>query len=211
MPFSLGGLTSGDESKAVYLMSHGPVGRVKDEAEAVAALMQHLKAIGKDDDESVDLSITSETNFVEAVERASLLALEYEMKKAGVDALVEKLKKRAARHEKRIKTIREGLAEVFAGLGRQNLETPSGTVFLKRNPASFEVVNEAQVSREYRSWEIDKAKLKTAYADWHAKLEDLEKIPDEDDRADAIAEHMLTEPGGGKLTPGKLSAQIKRD
>lgn len=119
---------------------------VTKEAEAVRLLMDVFKG---DDDETREIVIESETNFKEAV--VAILASIDDDKAlvAGIKDRLDDLGSRKSRVEKRSERKRAALEAAFMVAECGPIETPCGTVSLKKGTQQLRIVDESQIPAEF--------------------------------------------------------------
>lgn len=176
------------------------------EAMAVQKLKEALEILGAEDPEMLDISIESETNFKEALERV----LRYEGETAalleGLSAYMRSLGDRQRRYKNRIEWCRTLIAGALSQAGVKKLETASATVSLTTMSPKVMVVSEAEVPAGY--WiippppppTIDEKALQKALLARATALAAAKENPDPAAYEAALAEHP-TIPGATLAEP----------
>lgn len=127
------------------------------ETEAAKTLIAHLHDLRADDEDTVRDSIEGETNLHEAIADAVRQIGEDEAAIASLTDYIAALSARKDRLKERVETTREAIA-VSMGLAHlKTMETPYGTVTLRRTPQSLVVVDETAIPYEY--WKPQPPKL----------------------------------------------------
>lgn len=175
------------------------------EAKAVAILIDNLRQMNLLTDENLAIAIESETSLREVVEK--LLDDEHEAE-ADVDKMkkrIEDLQTRKKMYEERKGAIRAIIAVALGQSGTKSLRTAFGTITLKIGAPELIITNEAEVPVEYFEQPdpvIDKKALGAAVRNNESKRTEslaaveeafaverslLSEIPDEEERAEALA------------------------
>jgi len=151
--------------------NHNPAADLAKQAEAAQTLIEHLRALGADDDEqTVADSIEGETGFFEALAEAVRAVGEDEALAEATKAYEEKLASRRQRIERRAEAVRAAIGVAMETAGVKQRETAYGTVSLAATQPKVIVTEEADIPSKY--WKpkdptLDKKALK---ADLDAKI-----------------------------------------
>jgi hypothetical protein len=130
-----------------------PHGWLGAEAEAARRLLADLSALGLDD-ESQELTVASETNFLEAVERALAEADECEMLCRGIEHQMQALGKREDRLEAKRDRIRDMIATAIEASGvKLPLRLPAATLSISTRAGKIVVTDEAAIPADY--WRVE--------------------------------------------------------
>lgn len=116
------------------------------EKRAAEALRTRLAGMS---DEDWSLTIESETNFVEAVDRVLAEMNEAEAMKTGIEALAAQLEERRTRYDGRVKRLKEALSLAMQAGDVPKLERPLATLSLKRLPVNLVITDEAKIPMDY--------------------------------------------------------------
>ena len=114
------------------------------------ALIEALAAIGKDDEETVELSIASETDLKEVCSWALGKIAEAEALEDGAKAAKAAAGIRAARFAARVERLRAALAEALGIAGMRGLVLPEATLSLMQLAPSVRVTDEEAVPEAYK-------------------------------------------------------------
>jgi len=127
------------------------------ETEAAKVLLMQIADIVADDDQLAADMVEAETNINEAIDHAvQRLALDFAAMR-GLDAMIDDLRKRRDRAEKRIENMRTALAVAMEQAGRKKIERPAVTLSLRSVPPSVVVTEEGDIPSVY--WEPQAPKL----------------------------------------------------
>lgn len=137
------------------------------EIEAARVLLAQYNDILADDQQARADAIEGETNIHEAIGQGLKRILEIELLEPGIEAAIANLKARGARLEAQKKNLRTALcvAMEMAELPGGKLETPLGTIALKRIPPKLDIVDESAIpARFFKPQEprLDRAALTAA-------------------------------------------------
>jgi len=113
-----------------------------DEAAQAAELIEALRQIGQADEESVELTIASETSLVEAAQKAVAMLDEAQAMMIGIDARMEALKARKARLGARVERIRDELTQALEMAGQKRLSLPEATLFMQPGREAMRITDE---------------------------------------------------------------------
>jgi hypothetical protein len=129
--------------------SHSLRIQIENEVELVTDIKAYLETIGVNDPEMVELSIESETSFVEIVETI----LKYEgitsgLRK-GLEQYIADLRDRVKRYKDRESYCREMISVAMLRSELPKLETSYGTVSVKRLPEKLIVLEPSDIPSEF--------------------------------------------------------------
>lgn len=113
---------------------------------AAEALRTKLAGISEED---WALTVESETDFPEAVDRVLYEMNEAELMKTGIEVMAAQLEERRTRYDGRIKRLKEALCLAMQVGDVQKLERPSATLSLKRVPAGLVITDEKAIPLDY--------------------------------------------------------------
>lgn len=116
------------------------------EKRAAEALRSKLAGIT---DEDWTLTVESETNFVEAVDKALKEIDDAQALVLGIEAMGAQLEERRTRYDGRIKKLKEAICLAMQVGEVQKLERPSATLSLKRVPPGLVITDEKQIPMDY--------------------------------------------------------------
>jgi hypothetical protein len=161
------------------------------EARAARQLIDWLRASGIDDEESVDLSVSSETSLKEA---ASLVLSAIDDDEALIAGCLEQIEQRQARVlrlRERSKNRRAALARALEDAGLPRLPLPEALLSLSKRGPAPDVYDETQVPDRF--WkEVVKVDRKLDRAALAAALSEPDGVP------------------GARLTNGGVSLTVRR-
>jgi hypothetical protein len=187
--------------------------------EAAKQLRMHISALvtgdSEDDQQTREDSFEGETTLDVELERAILAEDNDVVLKLGIEVRQAELKGRLDRIEKRIEARRGLIEQAMIVAGWKKKETPLGTVSLKDNPPSVEIVEESSVPTQFfkrADPTLDKAGIRKVLLERHKAIEEAKKIEDDDRRAAALrrAEETNPEIPGCQLNAGTQSLTIRR-
>lgn len=127
--------------------------QLREEALAAKMLIEALAQAGEDDEESIELTIASETNLNEAVEQALDVALHANAMCNAIGDRIDALKARQARLAARAERIRGLILTAMEMSGQRKLELPEATISVKPSPASVIVTSEDLIPDEW--WKVE--------------------------------------------------------
>lgn len=113
---------------------------------AAEALRTKLAGMSEED---WALTVESETDFPEAVDKVLSEILETEALVLGLGTIQTSLESRHARYQERIKRLKEALCLAMQVGDVQKLERPSATLSLKRVPAGLVITDEKAIPLDY--------------------------------------------------------------
>lgn len=120
------------------------------EAHGVRHLIRLLEESGITDQESIEISITSESALPEAVDAAVQQLGEVEAMIAALDKRADELGARKARLRERGERIRGAVVSALELAGVPSVPTPEGSVYLVRGRPSVRVFDEESIPAEFR-------------------------------------------------------------
>jgi Siphovirus Gp157 len=141
--------------------------QLEQQAQEAITLLADLAALGMEvDEETVEITVSSETSLAEAVASALVEAAGAEAAAAATADLITKLVQRRERQLARAERIRARVARALDSLGLRRLVTPAGTVSVVAAPARVIVTDEAAIPlawwRERTTRHLDKAGIRKA-------------------------------------------------
>ena len=140
---------------------------LEQQAAEARALLADLATLGVDvDEETVELTVASETDLAGAVAAAIVELAGAKAAAEATDALIAKLVLRRERQLARDERIRARIAQALGSLGLRRLVTPAGTVSVVAAPARVIITDEAAVPlnwwRQRVTPYLDKAGIRAA-------------------------------------------------
>lgn len=137
------------------------------EIEAARVLLATYPDVYGEDRQARTDGIEGETNLHEAIGQGLKRILEIELLEPGIEAAIANLKARAARLDAQKKNLRTAMcvAMEMAELPGGKLETPVGTISLKRIPPKLDIVDESAIPARFfkpQDPKLDKAALTAA-------------------------------------------------
>lgn len=137
------------------------------QAAEARALLADLATLGVDvDEETVELTVASETDLAGAVAAAIVEAAGAVAAAEATDALIAKLVLRRERQLARDERLRARIAQALGSLGLRKLATPAGSVSIVPAPARVLITDEAAVPlhwwRQRVTPYLDKAGIRAA-------------------------------------------------
>lgn len=144
------------------------VAELSREADAAAALIEHLRTLVAEPDEMIEDAIEGETNLKEALGKALARVSECEAMADAIKAQADALSARKRRLEAQADTIRAAILAAMSTAGLRKLELPAGTLSMKAVAPSLVITDEAAVPTQY--WKradptLDKRALLSALKD----------------------------------------------
>lgn len=131
-------------------MGYDPAIELNKETKAVKLVLEVLKGSPLEgDDDAIDMSIESETNFKEVIAK---LVHARNMDKATIEGIVnykKNLDARKKRLENRIDWIDTAITVALREAQLPKIETAVGTVFQKKVPDKLMIVNESEIPLGY--------------------------------------------------------------
>jgi hypothetical protein len=128
------------------------------EAQAVAALIESLNALGEGADETLLLdTIEGETNLLEAVDRLLERMAQTRAQVAGLEIVINDLGVRKKRFEDRINADRALIEQALMIAELEKVERPTATLFLSRRAPKVEIAEEGDIPAEF--WKPGEPKL----------------------------------------------------
>lgn len=119
------------------------------QTDAAKMLLAQCADILGDDAEAAQITIESETNLVEAIERAVKRIAEIDALRASIKDLVEKTKARDERFKNQRELLRTAVLMAMEGAGMARLEMAVATLSTKKVPAGLQVVDESQIPSKF--------------------------------------------------------------
>lgn len=136
---------------------------LQEQAAAARELIEALREAGRDDAETVDLSIASETDLKEVVGWALRKIAEAEALEAAAKAAAVAARGRAERFRARGERVRDATRDALEVAGLRKLELGEATISLVPSAVAVHVADEAEVPpqywREKTERSIDKAAI----------------------------------------------------
>ena len=135
------------------------------EIEAARVLLANMRDILGDDAEARAGTVEGETQLHETIAGGLARVAEIEALEAAIGVLMSNLKTRASRLAEQKEGLRTALTVALEIAELPRLETPIGTIALKRVPPALEIVDEALIpSRFFKAQEpkLDKKALGAA-------------------------------------------------
>lgn len=157
--------------------------------EDAKGLLRTYADILGDDADAKDMTLASETDLPEMIERAVTRIIEIAALSEGIDAAMAKLKARKSRLSDQEESLRTLLGVALEVAGKSKIEMPIGTVSLRPVPPSVRVTDEASIPSDFwkpQAPKLDKVALLKALKD-----KDAAPIP------------------GAELSNGGVTVQIK--
>ncbi len=145
------------------------------QAEAVKDLKALLADMGITCSETLQSSIESETDFVEAIVDLLKVEGEIDAQMEGLSAYIATLTARKAKMAEAKNEIRAGLARALKRSGEKKIPTAFGTVYTKSNPPKLKIVSEADVPETFYHMQLDQTELRKALVDRDKRLEEAKK------------------------------------
>lgn len=189
--------------------------RVQVEAAAVNEVRDQLAALGRTEPEYLDISIESETGFIELIEELLEREADADSFIVAIKARKEDLCARQERYVKRKETLRLLIAAALEAAGLPKQETAFGTVSISRVPQKAIVIEESEIPARF--WKVadpqlDRTGLTAALRERTAAIAAAQAIAVEDGRLAALeaADAAYPEIPGASLSNGGSTISIRR-
>lgn len=119
--------------------------QIENEVEIVGDIKAYLATLGVDDPELVELSVNSETGFVEIVEAILKLEGETSGLRKGLEQYITDLRERVKRYKDRETSCRAMIATAMTRVELPKVETSYGTVSVKSLPQKLIILEPADI------------------------------------------------------------------
>ena len=196
--------------------------RLRLQAEAAKQLIadmrsQHGADIFDGDEEFLKDTVEGETNLTDAINGALVKMDEEAILVTGIDKRIEDLKARKERLNKGIERKRSIIERAMVLAELRTLPLPSATITLSKRAPGLVVTEEADVPSRFfvtpptPDPRLDKKALTAALRERRAKLEEIDKIEDTEERKAAIEALNVEMPPikGADLDNGGFNLQIR--
>jgi hypothetical protein len=125
------------------------VAELNREAEAAAALVEHLRTLVAEPDDMIEDAIEGETSLKEALSKALARVGECEALADAIKAQADALSARKRRLEAQGETIRAAIIAALGTAGVKKLELPAATLSLTAVKPSLVITDEAAIPTQY--------------------------------------------------------------
>lgn len=116
---------------------------LQQEAQAARELVETLRQLGREDDDAIDLSLESETDFKEAVAWALRQVREAEMMAGAIETRRAALEARQRRYQARSERMRDAIRDAIEIAGvTAPIATPEGTVSVRSTGPKLIITDE---------------------------------------------------------------------
>lgn len=120
-----------------------------EEARSYAALRAELERLDDMDERTLLDTLEGETNFDEVIAVLDEFILDAEADEAGAAAVIERLKDRKARAERRQDRLRAIVTQAMDVAGKKTVKTPGGTYTVTATAPGVVVEDESQIPAAY--------------------------------------------------------------
>jgi hypothetical protein len=188
---------------------------VMHQAERVFHLLDFLRTLGIEDQELIDFSIESETDFKEFMTSLVKADGEESAEITGRELYIKELKEGLDRKKKRRDRRRDLMRDAMVAAEQKSLSTDAGTVSLNPGRLSVVVSDEMQIHSNFWKPQPDKIDVEAIgiyLREREKKIEFVRNIEDEAARALALDEIDDVTPAlcGATLELGAAFVKIKR-
>ena len=137
---------------------------LQEQAHAARELIEALRQAGRDDDETVDISIASETDLREVVSWALGKIDENAALRDAATDMAQKCRARAARFDGRVERMVDAVRDALEIAGLKKLELPEATLSVRVSPPAVVVIEAERIPGQYfetrTETKLNKAKLR---------------------------------------------------